>query len=62
MTPCTKILCSYKATKAPKVAGVNFWINSVFVGLFPENTLNGNKKSALDSTIPKTKIITNEGK
>ncbi len=51
MTPCMKILCSYKAIKAPKVSGVNFLIKSVFVGLFPAKYLKGAKKEAFSEVI-----------
>jgi hypothetical protein len=47
-----KILCSYIAINEPKDLGVNLSIKIVFVGLFPEKTLNGSNFFAIADSKP----------
>lgn len=41
ITPCTKILCSYKAMRLPRLCGVISLRRKEFVGRLPSNTLKG---------------------
>jgi hypothetical protein len=52
MTPCTKILCSYMAVRAPKVLGVKLENITELVGLFPGKTLCGKIFRSCSSGIP----------
>ncbi len=40
IAPCTKILCSYKAIKEPRVRGVIFCTIILLVGRLPKKTYN----------------------
>lgn len=55
-SPWTNTLCSYNAIKDPNVRGVRMEYMMELVGLFPENTLWGNKSS---SAFPESPLFSN---